>query len=271
MLKTVNDFGIGMSEKIRINYTYYNNSELLQKVIEHYEPYADQFDFSVIDDGSLIDPLTKDMLPDYWTGYRIEEDLGWGNEVARNILMRKTSNVWNALLDLDIVIDLSELGSLHFFGASTTSVSGFVKYFHNYRGCKLIHQFPFGARTDYFDFTKEITGNDANFAINSFIVSSESWCETYGYDMAFAYTYGMDATLVANNQEAMMPFGKLKKLCNQAVPDMSRVLNKSVYQEFFDLYNHYVSKGEMTTERFRWNSEEQRLKHIKPLPDVVDL
>jgi hypothetical protein len=260
-----------MNEKIRINYTYYNNPELLQEVIQYYEPYSNEFDFSVIDDGSQIHPLTKDMLPDNWIGYRIEEDLGWGNEVARNILMRRTSNTWNALLDLDIVIDLSEPGSLHFFGASTTSISGFVKYFHNYRGCKLVHQFPYGARTDYFDFTKEITGNAGNFAINSFIVSRESWQETYGYDMVFAYTYGMDATLVANNQEAMMPFGKLKKLCNQAVPDMSRILNQSVYQEFYDLYNHYIESGEMIAELFKWKSEDKRLKYIKPFPDVVDL
>lgn len=271
MLKTVSSFGTGMTEKIRINYTYYNNPDLLQKVIDYYEPYADEFDFAVIDDGSQVHPLTRDMLPNHWIGYRIEEDLGWGNEVARNILMRRTHNIWNALLDLDIVIDLSEPGSLHFFGATTTSISGFVKYFHNYRVCKLIHQFPYGARTDYFDFTKEMTGESGNFAINSFIVSKESWQETYGYDMAFAYTYGMDATLVANNQEAMMPFGKLKKLCNQAVPDMSRVLNKEVYREFYDLYDHYTDNAGLTTERFRWKSEEHRLKHIKPLPDVVDL
>ena len=64
--------------RIRINYTYYNNPDLLQKVIEYYEPYADEFDFTVIDDGSQVHPLTRDMLPNHWIGYRIEEDLGLG-------------------------------------------------------------------------------------------------------------------------------------------------------------------------------------------------
>lgn len=63
----------------------------------------------------------------------------------------------------------------------------------------------------------------------------------------------------------------LKKLCNQAVPDMTRVLNKEVYREFYDLYDHYTDNAGLTTKRFRWKSEEHRLKHIKPLPDVVDL
>lgn len=260
-----------MSEIIRINYTYYNNPELLEQIIKYYEPYKNEFCFSIIDDGSQVHPLTKDMLPDYWTGYRIEQDLGWGNEVARNILMRRTSNIWNALLDLDIVIDLSDPSSLEFFGASTTNTLGFVRWFHNQRDARLIHQFPYGARTDYYDYTKELKGYDAMFAINSFIVSADHWRKTYGYDMCFAYTYGMDATLVAHSQEVMMPVGKLKKLCNQAVPDESRIKNDDVYKEFLDLTEHHWRNERMHQGSFVWTSENERLKHSKEYPAVVDL
>ena len=257
--------------KIRINYTYYNNPELLQEVIEFYEPYKDSFNFSIIDDGSQEHPLTKQMLPDYWAGYRIEEDLGWGNEVARNILMRHTPNVWNALLDLDIVIDLTDPRSLQFFAAPDTHIPEFVEYFNNLRDAKLTYQFPVGGRTDYHDYTKEITGNAGNFAINSFIVSHHSWNKSYGYDMAFAYTYGMDCTISGNMTEVGMPYGRLKKLCNQAVPDPDRILNKEVYNEFFARAKACTLEYNYNPFTFLWPNEEVRLKNVIEYPKVVAL
>jgi hypothetical protein len=96
-----------MKKWLNINYTYYNNYDLFMEVVEHYKPYQKFFNFTVIDDGSQDEPLTPKNLPKDWKGYRIEQDLGWGNEVCRNILMRNTTHEWNALLDLDIVIDLA--------------------------------------------------------------------------------------------------------------------------------------------------------------------
>lgn len=260
-----------MSEKIRINYTYYDNPELLQDVVRFYEPYKDGFDFSIIDDGSPNHPLTRDMLPDYWKGHRITEDLGWGNEVARNILMRKTTNTWNALLDLDIVLDLSEPRSAAFYTATSTSVSTFVEYFNNLREAKLCFQFPFGGRTDYHDYTKELTGSAGNFAINSFIISADAWRKSYGYDMVFAFTYGMDCTLSGTFEEVGLPYGKLKKLCNQAVPDPDRILSKTIYNEFWDLSTLHENAGRYNQRTFKWTSEEERLKHAKPYPATVDI
>lgn len=261
-----------MLDRIKINYTYYNNPELLQQVIDHYEPYKAYFTFAVIDDGSQEHPLTKDMLPSYWKGYRITEDLGWGNEVARNILMRKTDSIWNALLDLDIVLDLSDPASLQFLAPTSTDTSLFVKYYDRLRLAKLIFQFPFGGRTAYDDYTKVLTGKDADFAINSFIVSSQAWQKTYGYDMVFAWTYGMDCTLIAQWEEVGMPNGALKKIATQACPSDWRVKDNSteIYDAFSTIRDLHTGGGRLS-QNFVWRDERERLHNSKSFPEVVDI
>lgn len=111
----VKDHGISLSSwyppvhetRLRINYTYYNSKEIMERIFNWYlkiDPDGHVFDYTVIDDGSQKIPITDCDVPDHWTVLRIDEDLGWNNEGARNCLMRDTSNMWNLMMDSDWVI-----------------------------------------------------------------------------------------------------------------------------------------------------------------------
>ena len=93
--------------RLRLNYTYYNSKEIMERIFNWYakiDPDGRLFDYTVIDDGSQDIPITECDIPDWWTVLRIDEDLGWNNEGARNCLMRDTQNEWNLMMDSDWVI-----------------------------------------------------------------------------------------------------------------------------------------------------------------------
>ena len=255
---------------IRINYTYYENKELLQKVVNFYEKYKNFFEFSIIDDGSQKNPLKKGDLPDYWKIYRIEEDLGWGNEVGRNILLRKTTNTWNAMMDLDLLIDLEDEDTFKFLATTEEKDSDFNIYYYKQRALSILYQFPLGGRTDYKDITKELEGK--LMSINSFIISKDTFNKSYGYDMAFAWVYGNDVSLPAQmHGEVALPFGRLKKIALQAVPDRNfEPLSPEEYKGYNKLRWDYSVQG-YNQHTLLWETEKQRMKHCKPYPEVVDI
>jgi len=138
---------------LTINYTYYNNPELLDQVVKHYEPFYDDewFNFTIIDDGSQDHPLTAGSLPDAWRILRIPEDHGWGNEICKNLLIRNSETTWNALIDLDYVIDLKDEGC---YKALTTE---FKRYYSKLYHAPICFQFEKGRRHAYNDIRKEDT------------------------------------------------------------------------------------------------------------------
>lgn len=88
---------------ITVGYNYYNNHELFDAVKEIWmrDDYP-QVRIVWCDDGSQDEPLTAaDMLP-HWELYRIEEDLPFAYNLARNTIMRNIEG-WALLLDLDHV------------------------------------------------------------------------------------------------------------------------------------------------------------------------
>lgn len=255
---------------IRINYTYYENKDLLQKVVNYYEKFKNYFDFSIIDDGSQKNPLKKGDLPDYWKIYRVEQDLGWGNEVCRNILLKRTENLWNCMMDLDIVIDLDDEDTFNLLATRKNKQSNLNFWYFKQRGLSLTYQFPLGGRTDYHDLNKEYEGKV--FSINSFIISKDTFNKSYGYDMAFAWTYGNDASLPAQmHGEVALPVGRLKKLALQAVPD--RIFNPKDAEEYHD-YNNLRWKYEafgFKSKTLLWDDVEKHLQCCKPYPKVVEI
>lgn len=238
---------------MRINYTYYNNYELLAKVIEHYEPIKDVFAFTVIDDGSSREPLTRDMLPDWIRGLRVTEDHGWGNEVCRNILMRETDHQWNALLDLDYVIE------------DLPSVSLLYDGFKDFKFC---FQFESGRSVDYNDFRTEV---DDGRMINSFIVSKNAWHQTYGYDMTFGYLYGYDHTFFEQlDAEVILPGSRLRKIASQGAPEEWRPApgDQTAFDSVKQQSKEYAATG-FYKPGTGWTNESERLARCIPFPEYV--
>ncbi len=256
-----------MTDKwLNINYTYYNNYDLFMEVVEHYKPYEKYFNFTVIDDGSQDEPLTSVNLPENWKGYRVEQDLGWGNEVCRNILMRKTNFMWNALLDMDIVIDFDD------DKCKKMLVDGdFNKFYGPMHQIPLTFQFFRGARTFYENLEEDPSRKHQ--CLNSFIISKSAFNKTYGYDMTLAYIYGADYTLPLQMAgECLAVDTKLKKIAVQASPGSERYAPKdsNAYKELFEIQKKNFDRGYVNKDGI-WIDHEQYVKNCKDYPKVVDL
>lgn len=245
---------------ININYTYYNNIELLEKVIDHYKPlYSNKFfRFTIIDDGSnTFNALTEKNMPEPWNVIRVEQDLGWGNEMSRNILMNHTPVEWNALMDLDYVIDLNNLQSI---------IENGIKYYNQLTPAyKFCLQFDKGRRYNYFDPNEMV---DDGGWINSFIISKTVWKRTYGYDQAFGYQYGIDYTLFRQlSQELILPDSKLIKLALQGAPDdKHNPQDEAAFNEHYKAVSRFIDMGLMTPEG-KWKNHGERMKLSIKLPE----
>ena len=256
-----------MTDKwLNINYTYYNNYDLFMEVVEHYKPYEKYFNFTVIDDGSQDEPLTSENLPENWKGYRVEQDLGWGNEVCRNILMRKTNFMWNALLDMDIVIDFND------DKCKKMLIDGdFLKFYGPMFNIPLTFQFFRGARTFYENLKEDPSRKHQ--CLNSFIISKEAFNKTYGYDMTLAWIYGSDYTLPLQMAgECLAVDTRLKKIAVQASPGSERFAPKdsAAYDELFKIVHRNRVKGFVDANGI-WINKEEYIKNCKDYPEVVDL
>ena len=246
---------------IRINYSYYNNYELLDTIIKYYEPYKEYFKFTIIDDGSQIEPLTRDLLPEWITGYRITEDLGWGNEVCKNILMRETDCEWNALMDLDYVIDLEHEPTFNLLSNTFTNHFDELKHF------KVCCQFAIGTRVDYNDWT---VAEDTPGNINSFIISRTAFFKTYGYDPSFYWYYGNDVSLFRQlDREVILSNTKVTKLASQASPREEAPGDQSIYIPIKEYQAKLERMGVYNPSTCQWRTEADRLNFSKPLPAVV--
>jgi hypothetical protein len=256
---------------VHIIYTYYNNYDLFMEVVEHYNKYPQiirkGFTFSVIDDGSQDAPLTKENLPNGWNGYRIEEDRGWGNEVARNIMGKINTNEWMCFIDMDYVIPFENLGNIILMTPERLKDLGGEQ--------RCTWGFKTGGRTEYGDFTKVI---DSTAAVNTFVIKAETWLSTHGYDMALGYIYGIDPSLARQiNTENHMPDTSLQKIALQASPSDTRHApgDQSVYEPLKEFIKERVKDGDMhysgPSNWPLWKDESTRQRfHIK-MPDVTNL
>jgi hypothetical protein len=239
---------------LNINYTYYNNYKLLEEVVKHYEDY-NQFKFTIIDDGSKREPISRDMVPSHWTVYRVEEDRGWGNEVCRNILMRETNTEWNALMDLDYVI---------------TKCPDVEKIYEAFKEQSFCFQFESGRSVEYNDYRTEV--KDGRM-INSFIVSRSAWHDTCGYDMSFGYLYGYDHTFFEQlDREIVLPDSAVKKIASQGAPEDWRLApgDQTAFKDIKDKVSEFVNTG-FYKQGIGWTKESERLKRCIDWPAYKEL
>jgi hypothetical protein len=256
----------GIHRTLNVNYTYYENIDLFKEVVEYYEPFKDDrfLKFTVIDDGSSKNPLTRDDVPHWWDLYRVKTDLGWGNEICRNLLMRLTKYEWNALIDLDYVIKLREQ---QVYNAATRN---FFKYYGHLSDLKIGFQFAKGRRVKYDDFTQQVDDPQGYMiSINSFVISRTCFLSTKGYDQAYGYTYGYDYTLFEQlDKETIIPDTEVIKIANQACVEGNRYApgDKEAFKEFVKLQNQYIKEGVYSLEK-GWINETERLKRCVTLPE----
>ena len=85
---------------ITVGYNYYENKELFEEVKDHWLTLG-YSNLLFVDDGSVEEPLAAEDMPEGWQLYRINEDLPFAYNLARNTIMRNTTTDWNLLLDLD--------------------------------------------------------------------------------------------------------------------------------------------------------------------------
>lgn len=91
-----------MGSNLTIGYTYYNQIEAFKYLTEYYKNVS--YNFIICDDGSQIHPLTENDMPDNWSLLRIEEDIGFNNEGARNLIAENVNTDWMILIDLDYLL-----------------------------------------------------------------------------------------------------------------------------------------------------------------------
>ena len=237
--KTPDVFDPVHNTRIRINYTYYNSPEVFQEIIDWYneaDPYH-SFDYTVIDDGSQSKPITDMNVPSRWRILRIEDDLGWNNEGARNCLMRDTSNQWNLLLDSDWIITSQCLNAIRFQIA---------------RG--LNHRVVY------------LPGNfGSNTIRNSFLVTKDTFWNIGGYDQAFIGYHGVDYSFLRlKNTYDRSDFFRFERIVDDVVSpeDKNRFEQvKRFHARMIELEEQGFGKRNPEDKQdFIWNSKEDQMK-----------
>ena len=168
---------------ITLCYTYYNNWKAFDRMKTYYQQLENpNVKFLIIDDGSPDRPLKKRDVPKGWSLVRINEDVGWNNEGAKNLAMKIAETEWVVLLDLDHILFPDSFRGLH----KICDLPGDkVPFFR-----RPIHQADDG--TIY-------PNNDPirQFSANSYAITRTHFWKLGGYDESLQGMYGYDGTMVA--------------------------------------------------------------------------
>ncbi len=236
--------------RIRINYTYYNNSSLMMRIFDWYnkiDPDGDHFDYTVIDDGSQKVPINTLDYPKHWSVLRIEEDMGWNNEGARNCLMRYTKNRWNLVLDSDWVVTRKNLVRLK-RAVSNKMLERDVVY---------------------------MPGNFGyNTMRNSYFISRDYFWDIGGYDQAFIGYHGNDYSfLKMSNTYDFSDFFRLSRIVLDVI-DPNEKNRMDRVKEFHKLLEQLESKGfgfrdKADKQDFTWTNKEEHKKMWKDIKFTV--
>lgn len=123
-----------------------------------------------VDDGSTQEPLTAEDMPEGWDLHRIEQDLKWNYNGARNLCMHVAPTDWVLCTDLDHLVtepvleDVDKLISM-----DMTKLYRFNRYhaksnsFKPHGSSWLVHKEEFWKRGGYQEETTGY-GQDAKFA-----------------------------------------------------------------------------------------------------------
>ena len=103
-----------MIDRLSLVYSYYNQPEMLRRQCDLWRGYPDELktrtELIIVDDCSE-DPIVVPSVGIYAKKFRIEEDIPWNWDGARNLGM-KYAYGWCLITDLDHMIDADQLRML---------------------------------------------------------------------------------------------------------------------------------------------------------------
>ena len=236
------------STRLRLNYTYYNNQPVMQRIFAWYDaidPEGMFFDYTIIDDGSQDYPLMDYYVPDHWSVIHIPKDMGWNNEGARNCLMRETQSKWNLMLDSDWVVTLNNLMTIS--RALPVLDEAYVYMPGNY---------------------------GPSVGRNSYLVTKDEFTARGGYDQAFIGYHGNDYSFLRfglkYDYSEFFWFSRLvKDVINPQ--DKNRLEEvKKFHKQMLDLEAQGLGKTcDHDHQDFEWKDEESHLTHWKSIDYIV--
>lgn len=187
-----------MEKNLTINYTYYNpktflnlsnTNRLLRKLVREYKNNYDCY-FQIIDDASPV-PINLKKIPSHWSVYKINEDIGWNNEGARNVLMETSKTEWNFLVDMDYMLTEENIKRL----------IDIIPKLNENKAYKL-------------------SASPHKQSINNILITKKVFNEIGGYDKAFLGMYGNDVTVLAKLKKIETLYDvKLKRIDYNVIHD----------------------------------------------------
>lgn len=186
-------------------YTYYDNPSMLQRQLAEWLSYPAEalrkLKFTIVDDGSQrqpAHPVVQSVMQGQWGKlnlqlFRINVNIPWNMDGARNLAMSNLKTDWALLCDIDHLLPADQLPALF--------------------------ALPFSKRTAYQPNQLLVDGTDlARPHPNTYIMRKDAFWHVGGYDEDFAGWYGSDA----NFRRLMQEWG----ITLQYVPSINLVVFK---------------------------------------------
>jgi hypothetical protein len=182
---------------ISCNVTYYNEPTWLKwwyKTVKNINEQGYDIMLNVCDDGSQRLPASeffnKHAPTDKMRLFRVKEDIGFNSHGARNLLMKQTLTKWNLMSDIDRRYPEETL-----------------KQFAEFADVKL-------QRGNYYSLLEMIRTSPDGYSVNDYIVHSDDFWRTGGYDEEFVNIHWGDRwfldTLRRVARRVLLPDWKVK-------------------------------------------------------------
>jgi hypothetical protein len=158
-----------LKSRLTIGYTYYNDTEQLEHLLEVWKDWPSLVDIFLVDDGSQIFPA-QDILhnwnkPDYGPSFqlwRVPRDIGFNSHGCRNLIAKYASTDAIAFLDIDMEVSTETIGRLM---------------------TKIYHPRSFYQHDCWIKNKQELLPYPGH--LNSFVINKDLFWEAGGYDESF--------------------------------------------------------------------------------------
>lgn len=160
---------VGDLMKLSIVSAYYENPKMLEVRLKQFQELPEFVEFIIVDDGSRDAPLENGEFPVRVKVFRVDKDIPWNQDAARNIGAHEAEGEWLLLTDMDHVVP-----------AET------VRDFLDSADPRKIYRF------------RRVTpnGDPVRPHYNTFGMTKEMYWRIGGYDEDFRGTYGTDKLFV---------------------------------------------------------------------------
>ena len=200
---------------LTIGYTYYSNGYGWNKIHSKYN--ALDCKRIVIDDASPTDPL---LPTSGWDAYRINEDVGFNNEGARNLIVQLAETKWVLLLDMDHCLAEQSIDILQ--NGLLDSLDEDTMYFLN-KSYPVDNNWRRGTMSWEFNH-------------NNLLVTRDVFLRNGGYKIYIPGYYGLDGTLTKNKNIRRNCLPELELKYNRMGETSNVHKNNAVRGIEFDLF-----------------------------------